>query len=56
MTDVISEVVALTRMNWNSAESPAAEPITLRFARTAGPIRSELPTDVTPETLFRYHR
>lgn len=55
VTDVISELIALTRMNWNSADFAAAEPITLGFARTVGLILSELPPDVTPETVFRYY-
>ncbi|MCC7542749.1 MAG: hypothetical protein IT379_41420 [Deltaproteobacteria bacterium] len=55
VTDVIAELIALTRMNWNSADFAAAEPITLGFARTVGLILSELPPDVTPETVFRYY-
>lgn len=55
VTELLAEFLALTRMNWNSADFAAAEPITLGFARKIGLILSELPLDVTPATSFRFY-
>ena len=55
VTEVLSEVLALTKMNWNSAVFGRSEPITLGFARTVGLILSELPKDVTPKPYYRFY-
>jgi hypothetical protein len=55
VTEVLSEVLALTKMNWNSAVFGRSEPITLGFARTVGLILSELPKDVVPKPFYRYY-
>jgi hypothetical protein len=55
VTEVLREIFALTRMNWNSGDFASAEPITLAFARRIGLILSELPPDVQPERSFRFY-
>jgi hypothetical protein len=49
------EVLALTKMNWNSADDHTAFPITLAFARKVGLIMSEVPSDREPHPLYRYY-
>lgn len=53
--ELMREVLALTRMNWNSADFASAEPITLAFSRNVGLILSELPSDVEPRSSFRFY-
>lgn len=55
VVDLAHEVLALTRMNYNSADFASADPITLGFARNVGLILSELPEDVTPHSSFRFY-
>jgi hypothetical protein len=52
---VAAEILALTKMNWNSAAPTAAFPITLRFAREVGAIMSEVPPDRTPHPAYRFY-
>ena len=53
--ELVGELLALTRMNWNSGDFAAAEPITLGFSRNVGLILSELPGDIEPRTSFRFY-
>ena len=53
--DIVEELVALTRMNWNSADFASAEPITLKFSRQIGLILSELPTGIEVERHFKFY-
>jgi hypothetical protein len=53
--DIVEELLALTRMNWNSADFATAEPITLKFSRQIGLILSELPTGVEVERHFKFY-
>jgi hypothetical protein len=53
--DLLTELFALTRLNWNSADFASAEPITLAFSRRIGLILSELPADVIPHRSFRFY-
>jgi len=53
--ELMGELLALTRMNWNSADFASAEPITLGFARNIGLILSELPKNVEARTSFRFY-
>jgi hypothetical protein len=54
-TDIASEVMSLTRLNWNSAAFAEAKPITLGFAEDIGLILAELPPDVTPKMSYRFY-
>jgi hypothetical protein len=49
------EVLALTKMNWNSAQFGGLLPITLRFARLVGDIMREIPSDRDPLPQFKYY-
>ena len=55
IVDLTHEVLALTRMNYNSADFASADPITLGFARNVGLILSELPKDLVPKSSFRFY-
>jgi hypothetical protein len=52
---ICSEVMALTKLNWNSSSFASSEPITILFARTVGRILAELPSDVTAQTKYRFY-
>lgn len=52
---ICSEIVSLTKINWNSCAFACTEPITLQFSRTVGKILRELPADVAPERLYRFY-
>jgi hypothetical protein len=49
------EVLALTKMNWNSADDHGRHPITLAFAQKVGAIMGEIPQDKTPLPGYRYY-
>jgi len=49
------EVLALTKMNWNSAQLGGLLPITLRFSRLVGDIMKEIPPERDPLPQFRYY-
>ena len=51
---VLREVLALTKMNWNTADFACSEPITIAFSRRVGQILAEVPQDsrVQPEYKF----
>lgn len=49
------EVLALTKMNWNSAGFGGLLPITLRFSRLVGDIMREIPPDRDPLPQFKYY-
>ncbi len=53
--DLLSEVLLLTKMNWNTAETVDAYPLTLRFADLVGGILKEVGPDGTPEPAYRYY-
>jgi hypothetical protein len=55
VTEVLAEVLALTKMNWNSAVFGRSEPITLGFSRTVGLILSELPAGIVAKPFYRYY-
>lgn len=52
---VASDLLCLTKMNWNSARSASALPVTLSFARKVGAIISEVPPGVDQHPSFRYY-
>lgn len=49
------EILALTKMNWNSAQLGGLLPITLRFSRLVGDIMREIPDDQVPLPQFKYY-
>jgi hypothetical protein len=52
---VLEEILALTKMNWNTADFACAKPITLAFARKVGEILAEMPEDVPPHEEYRFY-
>lgn len=52
---VLAEILALSKMNWNSAEFGLAVPITLLFSKRVGEVMSSLPKDVEPRHEYRYY-
>lgn len=52
--DLLREVLLLTKMNWNTAETADAYPLTLRFAELVGGILREF-GEGTPEPGYRYY-
>lgn len=49
------EILALTKMNWNSAEGIGRHPITLSFARYVGMMMTEMEEDITPNPSYRFY-
>lgn len=52
---VLEEVLALTKMNWNTADFANGKPITLAFSQKVGRILAELPPDVVPRPEYRFY-
>jgi hypothetical protein len=49
------EILALTKMNWNSSEGIGRYPITLSFARKVGMLMMELPEGQIPNPSYRFY-
>ena len=51
---ILTELLALTKMNWNTADFACALPITIAFARRVGQVLAEVPHDgvIRPEYRF----
>lgn len=54
-SDILKEILLLTKMNWNSAGYAEALPITLRFASLVGDILREIPTDIEPQSRYAFY-
>ncbi len=52
---VCSEILGLTKMNWNTARFCSDMPITLVFSQKVGTILGEIPADQTPESRYLYY-
>ncbi|MEA3188726.1 MAG: hypothetical protein QOD99_2556 [Chthoniobacter sp.] len=52
---VCREILALTKLNWNSCAFGSSEPITIRFAKSVGRILAELPKGAVPQTRYQYY-
>lgn len=50
-----ADVMALTKLNWNSAADHMAFPVTLAFAQKVGTIMAEVADDEEPQTRFSYY-
>ena len=55
MYRVATDVMGLTRMNWNTAQNTNGQPVTIRFARQVGGIMAELGEEVEPLSSYRYY-
>lgn len=49
------EILALTKMNWNSSEGVSRLPITLLFAKRVGELMCELSDNVPPNPSYRFY-
>lgn len=49
------ELLALTKMNWNSSEGLGRYPITISFARKVGMLMTELSENQTPNPSYRFY-
>jgi len=52
--EIASEVLALSKLNWNNTQFDGGEPITVRAARRVGDILKCVPTDAIVQPSFRY--
>src|SRR3546814_11736747 len=50
-----AEILALTKMNWNSSEGIGRYPITVSFARKVGTLMTELSDNQTPNPSYRFY-
>ena len=49
------EIMALTKMNWNSSEGIGRHPITVSFARKVGTVMTELSDNQVPNPSYRFY-
>lgn len=52
---VCSEILALTKLNWNTCAFAGGNPVTVAFARQIGAIMKELPPGVEALTRYKYY-
>lgn len=52
---ILTEILALSKMNWNSAEFSLAKPITLLFSKRVGEIMASLPESINPRHEYLYY-
>ena len=52
---LLQEILALTKLNWNTADFACSDPITLAFSQRVGHILAELPADVEPRPEYRFY-
>ena len=52
---VCQELLALTKLNWNSCAFGSRVPITIRFAKDVGRILSEIPKGQEPQTRHQFY-
>lgn len=55
LTRVCEEILALTKLDWNTAAFASKDPITTAFAEDVGHILSELPDGADPRTQYRFY-
>ncbi|TKJ43753.1 hypothetical protein CEE36_03440 [candidate division TA06 bacterium B3_TA06] len=52
---VLEEILALTKINWNTADFSCSKPITLAFAQRVGDILAELPPGMKERNEYRFY-
>jgi hypothetical protein len=52
---VLSELLSLTKLNWNSADFAARYPVTLAFSSRVGEILAEIPEDIPFREEYRFY-
>lgn len=54
-TVILEEILAMTKMNWNTADFSTAKPITVAFSQRVGRILAELPPSIQPRPEYRFY-
>ena len=52
---VCAEILALTKLNWNTCAFASADPVTIAFSKQVATIIKELPDDIQPLTKYRFY-
>jgi len=52
---VCREILALTKLNWNTCKFSSADPITTLFSRQVATIIKEMPAEISPATKYRFY-
>lgn len=52
---VCSEILSLTKLNWNTCAFASADPVTIAFSRQVATIIKELPEGIEPLTKYRFY-
>ena len=52
---VCAEILALTKLNWNTCAFASADPVTIAFSKQVATIIKELPADIQPLTKYMYY-
>jgi hypothetical protein len=52
---VLREILALTKMNWNTADFACSDPITIAFSQKVGRILAELPANLPIKNEYRFY-
>jgi hypothetical protein len=52
---VLKEILALTKMNWNTADFACSDPITIAFSRRVGQILAELAPQAKEQKEYRFY-
>lgn len=55
LTQICQEILALTKMDWNSAMFAGKEPITTAFSEDVGHILAEMPKGIEPRPQYRFY-
>jgi hypothetical protein len=50
---LLTEILGLSKFNWNTADFSCEEPMSLAFARRVGEIFAEMPSGVAPQPEYR---
>lgn len=55
LKDLASEILKLTKIDWNTAGFATKYPITVVFPQRMGNVLSELPDDITPQGHYKFY-
>jgi len=55
METICKEILALTKLNWNSADFCIREPVTLAYSRQVGRILAYVPEEIKPRPEYRFY-
>lgn len=55
MTQICTELLVLTKLDWNTTSFAGKQPITTAFSEKVGKILAEIPRGTRPRTLYRFY-